>query len=184
MSKIQSTMKKINLLESRLQKIPKDIEEFVSLSFDISDRIHDILEKENITQKTLAQRLGKRESEISKWLKGTHNFTLETIAKISSVLETRLIYIPTKTKSLVEIKDAISVFEVLYKSKISEESSLNIKLSIPKKCIVYNNNEQVGYVSSEKRIIIKNSDNTTKYKINSSTNLLESDKEFAHDIVF
>lgn len=30
--------------------------------------------------------VGKKESEVSKWLTGTHNFTLKTIAKISAVL--------------------------------------------------------------------------------------------------
>ncbi len=30
--------------------------------------------------------LGKKESEISKWMRGTHNFTIETISSIENVL--------------------------------------------------------------------------------------------------
>ena len=30
--------------------------------------------------------LGKKESEISKWMRGTHNFTIDTISSIESVL--------------------------------------------------------------------------------------------------
>jgi len=38
--------------------------------------------------------MGKKESEISKWLSGTHNFTIETIAKIQGELKEVLIVIP------------------------------------------------------------------------------------------
>ena len=37
--------------------------------------------------------VGKRPSEISRWLAGTHNFTLATIAKIETTLGTNLINI-------------------------------------------------------------------------------------------
>lgn len=39
-----------------------------------------------MTQKDLANLLGKKESEISKWMTGTHNFTLRSIAKIEKAL--------------------------------------------------------------------------------------------------
>lgn len=56
-------------------------------SFAIVDRIDEIMKKKpELTQRTLADRLGKRESEISKWMRGTHNFTLKTIAKLEAVL--------------------------------------------------------------------------------------------------
>ena len=35
--------------------------------------------------------MGKTEAEVSRWVGGTHNFTLRTIAKISSAIETDLI---------------------------------------------------------------------------------------------
>ena len=42
-------------------------------------------------QKDLAKALGKNESEISKWLSGSHNFTLKTIARIEDVLGDKLL---------------------------------------------------------------------------------------------
>ena len=39
-----------------------------------------------MTQKELAAKMGKRESEISKWLTGRHNFTTKTLASISLAL--------------------------------------------------------------------------------------------------
>lgn len=37
-------------------------------------------------QKDLAEKLGKKESEISKWMRGTHNFTIETLSFIETAL--------------------------------------------------------------------------------------------------
>ena len=56
-----------------------------------------------LTQKDFAQKLHKRESEISKWLTGRHNFTMQTIAKIETALGCKLIniarwYLQTKGK--------------------------------------------------------------------------------------
>lgn len=58
----------------------------VDLSFLIVDKIHAILEQRGLRQKDLARMLDKRESEISKWMRGTHNFTIETISQIEKVL--------------------------------------------------------------------------------------------------
>jgi len=63
------------------------------LSFSIAERISDILKSKNLTQKELARRLGKRESEISKWLTGRHNFTTQTIARIETALGCKVITI-------------------------------------------------------------------------------------------
>ena len=58
----------------------------VDLSFRIVDRIHEILKEKGLKQKDLALRLGKNESEISKWMRGTHNFTIDTLVSIENEL--------------------------------------------------------------------------------------------------
>ena len=73
-------------LEERRKKISNDVDISVKQSFDIVDRIHEILVKQGKEQKDLAHLLGKSESEISKWMSGTHNFTLNTLGKIKAVL--------------------------------------------------------------------------------------------------
>ncbi len=73
-------------LEDRRKRIPKDIDIYVERSFQIVDRIHQILLEEGIDQKTLAKVLGKSESEVSKWMTGTHNFTLKSLSKIEVAL--------------------------------------------------------------------------------------------------
>lgn len=78
-----------------LDRIPPDpaIDKFVDTSFDLSDRIHEILEAKGISQKELAEMLGKKESQVSKWMTGTHNFTIKTLA-------------------LLEVKLGVSIFQV------------------------------------------------------------------------
>jgi transcriptional regulator with XRE-family HTH domain len=44
-----------------------------------------------MTQKDFAKQIGRSEAEVSRWVGGTHNFTLATLAKISTVLEIPLI---------------------------------------------------------------------------------------------
>jgi len=78
-------------LEERRSKISKDIDIFVKQSFDIVDRIHQILVAQGKEQKDLASLLGKSESEISKWMTGTHNFTIKTLAKIEAKLGEKII---------------------------------------------------------------------------------------------
>lgn len=87
-------MKRNKKLENRRKNIPNDVDIFVSNSFQIVDRIFEILEKKELEQKDLAKLLNKSESEISKWMTGTHNFTLRTLSKIKDVLKEDIIIIP------------------------------------------------------------------------------------------
>ncbi|MDF9829332.1 helix-turn-helix transcriptional regulator [Parabacteroides sp. PF5-6] len=177
-------MKKANLLESRLQEVAKDVEEFVSLSFDISDRVRDILEERNISQKDFAKLLGKRESEISKWLKGTHNFTLETIAKISIALNVRLLYVPAKTKSISEIKEAIADFEILYRHKSAENNPISITFTIPDKKQIYLKEKHIGQINPEGKICFKQDLSTSKYQIACNSSSMESIRRLPDNILF
>ncbi|WP_195205027.1 helix-turn-helix domain-containing protein [Phocaeicola plebeius] len=79
-------MKKNSLFEARKKSVSNEARDFVDLSFKIVDRIHEILKDKNLSQKDLALLLGKNEAEISKWMRGTHNFTLATLVKLEKAL--------------------------------------------------------------------------------------------------
>ena len=68
-------------------------------AFALADRISFLLKKHKITQKELADKLGKRESEVSKWLSGGHNFTQSTLTKISLALGEPVYHIPQSRKT-------------------------------------------------------------------------------------
>jgi transcriptional regulator with XRE-family HTH domain len=66
----------------------------MEMSVAIANRIYEILEAKGMTQKELAQKLGKTETEVSRWLSGTHNLTLSTICKISAALGEEIVIVP------------------------------------------------------------------------------------------
>ena len=65
---------------------PKDIKQRVEWSFEIADKIDGILKERGMTQKEFARQVGRSEAEVCRWVGGTHNFTLATLAKISEAL--------------------------------------------------------------------------------------------------
>lgn len=71
-------------LEEMLGNIPEYIQQEVNLSFDISDRIYMLMTERGLTKKQFADALGRRPSEITKWLSGQHNFTIATLSMLSS----------------------------------------------------------------------------------------------------
>ena len=81
------------LFRQCLSTIPEEQKAEFELSFGIAERISEVLKTKNITQKDFANQLHKRESEISKWMTGRHNFTMQTIAKIETALGCKLINI-------------------------------------------------------------------------------------------
>ena len=80
-------MKRSSILEERRKQVNPEIREAVSLSFQIVDRIHEILTEKGLKRKDLAILLGKKEAEISKWMRGTHNFTIDTLVTIERALQ-------------------------------------------------------------------------------------------------
>lgn len=82
------------LFRECLAKVSDETRAEFNLSFEIAERIDSLLKKKGITQKELAVMMGKRESEISKWLTGRHNFTTKTLASISLALGEPIISVP------------------------------------------------------------------------------------------
>ena len=71
-------------LDEMLGPIPANVQAEVDLSFEISDRIDVLMRQKGLSKKQFAEALGRRPSEITKWLSGQHNFTIATLAMLSS----------------------------------------------------------------------------------------------------
>lgn len=52
----------------------------------IAAKIADAMHSNKMNQKQLAQKMGKTESEISEWLSGDRNFTVDTLTEIGHIL--------------------------------------------------------------------------------------------------
>ena len=71
-------------LDEMLGTIPEAVMNEVDLSFQISDRINELIRQRGLTKKQFADALGRRPSEVTKWLSGQHNFTIATLGMLSA----------------------------------------------------------------------------------------------------
>jgi len=83
----------------------------MELSVAIANRIYDILEKKGLTQKDFAHLMGKSETEVSRWLSGTHNLTLATLCKISAALGENIIKVTGYQPYPIYEEETLSVAE-------------------------------------------------------------------------
>lgn len=74
------------MFREELARIPAEMKKQVDMSWAIADKIDSLLKARGLSQKEFAHLMGKTEPEVSRWVGGTHNFTLRTLAKISTVL--------------------------------------------------------------------------------------------------
>lgn len=69
------------------EEVPKETTRFIEFSMKISEKILDLLDEQEIGKREFARSIGKKESQISEWLSGMHNFTIRTLAEISAKYE-------------------------------------------------------------------------------------------------
>lgn len=86
-------MKTNKIMDEIRSTISPEIKYQMDLSVAIANRIYEILEAKGMSQKDFARLMGKTETEVSRWLSGTHNLTLATISKITTTLGEQIIKI-------------------------------------------------------------------------------------------
>src|SRR5665648_729944 len=133
-------MKRNKLLDKIRKYRARYVNIFVDYTFDLSARIQFLLDSNSMGQKDLAKALGKNESEISKWLSGSHNFTFKTVAKIEDVLGAKLLQVVSndeiqniqKIKVLVLQQKQVFIpnFDFHHQSKLSSYSARYTKTLI------------------------------------------------------
>jgi transcriptional regulator with XRE-family HTH domain len=74
-------------LDQILAETPEDVDVYVSMIFDLAEQVKADIEAQGINRRELAQRLGKTEPEVSRWLSGLHNLTMQSVAKLATALQ-------------------------------------------------------------------------------------------------
>lgn len=119
-------MKKNSLFDQCVANVAPEVMEEVSLNVDIANRIYDLLKEKKMTQREFAALMGKRESEISRWLTGSHGFTTTTLAKISAVLGEPVVMVkkgPQVQYVFVPIQNYITLSERFGGTYVNKENS-------------------------------------------------------------
>ena len=74
------------LFDQIVAETPPELKKQLDMSFAIADKLDATLKERGMNQKEFARMIGHTQAEVSRWLSGTHNFTLATLAKISVAL--------------------------------------------------------------------------------------------------
>lgn len=73
-----------NSFRKMVANVPADIQAEINISFEISNKIDSLMRARGLSKKQFADSLGRRPSEVTKWLSGQHNFTVATLAMLST----------------------------------------------------------------------------------------------------
>ena len=74
------------LFDQIVAETPPELKKQLDMSFAIADKLDATLKERGMNQKEFARMIGHTQAEVSRWLSGTHNFTLATLAKLSVAL--------------------------------------------------------------------------------------------------
>jgi transcriptional regulator with XRE-family HTH domain len=86
----------MGILDNLLAEITPEQQARTDRKMRIASIIDDAMKAKGFGKKQFADKVGRKPSEITKWLSGTHNFTIETIADIERVLGVRILNLKMK----------------------------------------------------------------------------------------
>ncbi|MDZ7896679.1 MAG: helix-turn-helix transcriptional regulator [Arcicella sp.] len=86
------------------------MKESIERRMSLAARIDDVLQTRGLTNQEFAFMMGKKPSEISRWLSGTHNFTTETLWDIERVLNIQLLVSSPQKEIVSSNTDALKQF--------------------------------------------------------------------------
>jgi ribosome-binding protein aMBF1 (putative translation factor) len=99
----------MKLLDNLLAEITPEQQARTDRKMRIACIIDDAMKAKGLGKKQFADKVGRKPSEITKWLSGTHNFTIETLADIERVLEIRILNLTNRRKPNINTGTSIPV---------------------------------------------------------------------------
>ncbi|MFA6401223.1 MAG: helix-turn-helix transcriptional regulator [Salinivirgaceae bacterium] len=92
-----------DLLDSLLSEITPEEQERTNQRMLLAAKIDDARKQKGLSKGEFADLMGKKPSEISRWLSGTHNFTSDTLTDIQGILGVRLLDTEKEPKEVVAV---------------------------------------------------------------------------------
>ncbi len=97
-----------------IQEIQKEItpqlRQLIHKRMSLAAKIDDVLQARGLTNQEFAYMMGKKPSEISRWLSGTHNFTTETLWEIERVLCIQLLVSSPLEPAVAKEREELKAF--------------------------------------------------------------------------
>jgi transcriptional regulator with XRE-family HTH domain len=91
-------------------RIPKELSEQIDRRMGLAVKISDTLRARGLTNQEFAFMMGKKPSEVSRWLSGTHNFTTETLWQMERVLNVQLLTSSPAEESVQQEQEELKNF--------------------------------------------------------------------------
>lgn len=115
------------LLQNRDARVYEKTKRLMMLAVKIQDG----MKNKGFNKKQLAEKLGKHNSVLSKWLSGTHNFTADTLMDIENILNINLLALEDQRPQIVE-KTYVAVIssQSNMKREIRKQENLDVYDSI------------------------------------------------------
>lgn len=114
------------LLEDLLNEVtPLEMEQTKNKML-VSNRIENLIREKGWNKSQFAAKIGKNPSEVTKWLSGTQNFTIDILTEIALELGVDI-------QSLIGVKqDQLIYRKTMVVKSTSEPSAINLKTPYPK----------------------------------------------------
>ncbi|WP_439504863.1 helix-turn-helix domain-containing protein [Sediminibacterium sp.] len=78
------------LIDELLKQVtPLEMEQ-AKLKMQLAAKIEDLIKSKSWSKSEFAEKIGKHPSEITKWLSGTQNFTIDTLIEIAFIFKIKL----------------------------------------------------------------------------------------------
>lgn len=90
-------MKEQTIYDRIRNRTKPETRRYVHKNLMVMAEISRLMKEKGWSQKELAKKMGKTESEISKWMSGLHNLTLKSVAKLEVILDATLLEVPQTT---------------------------------------------------------------------------------------
>jgi transcriptional regulator with XRE-family HTH domain len=98
------------IIQEIQREITPHLRQLIHKRMSLAARIDDILQARGLTNQEFAFMMGKKPSEISRWLSGTHNFTTETLWEIERVLCIQLLVSSPLESAVAKEREELKVF--------------------------------------------------------------------------
>ena len=73
------------------EQIPEELSDLIGRRMGLAVKIAETLRLRGLTNQEFAFMMGKKPSEVSRWLSGTHNFTTETLWQMERILNVQIL---------------------------------------------------------------------------------------------
>jgi transcriptional regulator with XRE-family HTH domain len=101
---------RLDFLDEIRNETSPQMSEQISKRMKLAAQIDNVLMSRGLTNQEFAFMMGKKPSEITRWLSGTHNFTTETLWEIERVLKIQLLTSSTPDEKVVNEMEEFRTF--------------------------------------------------------------------------